>query len=269
MNSEMIKLESEKRKLNLLVLKPEKTVKNPPGVLWIHGGGYLTGFKEMVYFSRAKSLVEKFGAVVISPGYRLSFQKPFPAALEDCYSALKFLKNNSEWLGINSEQIMVGGESAGGGLAVALTLLARDQNSVNIAYQTPLYPMISFEDTITSKNNYQFPWNTLTNHYAWDRYLKGLKSVNKYASPSVETNFSQLPPAYSFVGINEPFYQETLDYFLNLRKAGISADLDVYPTGFHAFDMLLPGNKLSKKAIQNFEDHFDYAKKHYFNPKIN
>ena len=83
---------------------------------WIHGGGYITGMKEMVHMSRAVDLVKRFGAVVVSPGYRLAIQRPFPAAAEDCYSALVYLKDHAQELGIRQNQIMVGGESAGGGL---------------------------------------------------------------------------------------------------------------------------------------------------------
>ena len=68
----------------LLILSPKGGAKNAPGVLWIHGGGYVLGMKEMVYMGRAEDLVKKFGAVVISPGYRLAFQKPYPAAINDC-----------------------------------------------------------------------------------------------------------------------------------------------------------------------------------------
>ena len=74
----------------------------------------MLGMKEMVFMSRAVDLVKKYGAVVVSPGYRLSFVEPYPAAIDDCYDALLYLKNHADELGINRNQIMVGGESAGG-----------------------------------------------------------------------------------------------------------------------------------------------------------
>ena len=94
------------------------------------------GMKEMVHASRAVDLVKKFGAVVVSPGYRLAVQRPYPAAAEDCYSALIYMKNHARELGIRRDQIMVGGESAGGGLCAAVCLMARDRASVNIAFHT-------------------------------------------------------------------------------------------------------------------------------------
>lgn len=95
-----------------LVLAPKAGAENAAGVLWIHGGGYIVGMKEMVHASRAVDLVKKFGAVVVSPGYRLAVQRPYPAAAEDCYSALIYMKNHARELGIRRDQIMVGGESA-------------------------------------------------------------------------------------------------------------------------------------------------------------
>ena len=106
-----------------------------------------------ILLPHARLLVEKYGAVVVAPEYRTAFEKPFPADLEDCYAALLFLKVHADELGINDAQIMVGGESAGGGLTVATCLLARDIGEVNIAFQMPLYPMLDDRDTETSRDN--------------------------------------------------------------------------------------------------------------------
>ena len=89
---------------------------------------------QKILLSHARFLVEKHGAVVVAPEYRTAFEKPFPADLEDCYAALLFLKVHADELGINDAQIMVGGESAGGGLTVATCLLARDLGEVNVAF---------------------------------------------------------------------------------------------------------------------------------------
>ena len=141
---------------------------------------------EMIYFIRAISLVKKYGAVLIVPAYRLLIEASYPAALEDSYAALKFLKDNSNYLGVNVNQIMIGGESAGGGLTVALCMYARDKKEVNIAFQMPLYPMLDDRDTASSKNNKSPIWNTKRNHKAWEMYLGKLykKDVPKYASPA-------------------------------------------------------------------------------------
>jgi acetyl esterase/lipase len=82
--SVQLKIDCGNNRIPLLVLSPESGAKDAPGVLWIHGGGFITGMKEMVYMSRAVDLVKEFGAVVVSPGYRLAITKPYPAALDDC-----------------------------------------------------------------------------------------------------------------------------------------------------------------------------------------
>lgn len=227
-------VKSAGKEIKLLILKPTKNRRpreETPGILWIHGGGYITGMAEMVYISRAMALVKKFGAVVVTPEYRLSKEAPYPAALLDCYAALKYIKNNGAELGINTSQIMVGGESAGGGLAAAVCMYARDKGEVNIAFQMPLYPMLDDRDTPSSQNNHAPVWNTKRNHIGWKAYLGEFwkKEVPAYAAPARQTDYSNLPPAYTFVGDIEPFYWETLMYIENLKKAGVEAKADVYP----------------------------------------
>ena len=252
--------------LKLLILLPKGTRQPPektPGILWIHGGGYAVGMAGMVFMSRAKRLVTAYGAVVISPEYRLAGKEPYPAALEDCYAALLYLKAHAEELGCAADRIMVGGESAGGGLTAALCMLARDRGEVNIAFQMPLYPMLDHRDTDSSRNNHGVSWNTRRNHVAWRLYLRAVEGeIPPYASPARQTDYRNLPPAYTFVGNREPFYCETVTYIENLRKAGVPARVDVYPTGFHAFDMLLPFCRISRQAIEAFEKQYAYAAEH-------
>lgn len=254
-------------RMKLLVLRPvaqNRAAQSTPGILWIHGGGYAVGMAGMVFMSRAKRLVTEYGAVVISPEYRLAGKAPYPAALEDCYAALLYMKEHAAALGCASDQIMVGGESAGGGLTAALCMLARDRCEVNIAFQMPLYPMLDCRDTASSRDNHGISWNTKRNHAAWKLYLRSVAGeVPPYASPARQTDYSRLPPAYTFVGSTEPFYCETLAYVDQLQKAGVPAQMNVYPTGFHAFDMLLPFLRISRKARCAFEQQYVYAAQHY------
>ena len=267
-----VRIISDGRRMKLLIFRPTVSAKpreNTPGILWIHGGGYVTGMAGMIYMSRAIHLVKKYGAVVVTPEYRLAPKHPYPAALHDCYAALKYLKENTDTLGVNSSQIMVGGESAGGGLTAALCMYARDMGEVNIAFQMPLYPMIDDRDTDSSRDNHAFGWNTRLNHMGWKAYLGGQwgRDVPPYAAPSRQTDYTGLPPAYTFVGDIEPFYCETLSYIDDLNKAGIEAHVDVYPNCFHAFDMLMPFRKVSKQAAAEFERRYLYAVEHYFAPQ--
>lgn len=261
-----LRIQADGRRIPALVLSPNGTVKDAPGVLWIHGGGYVFGMKEMVFRGRAVDLVRKYGAVVVSPGYRLAFQSPYPAALHDCYQALLYVKRHAAALGIREDQIMIGGESAGGGLCAALAMMARDRGEVNIAYQMPLYPMIDNLDTDSSRDNHGRVWNTRKNHFGWRMYLRGdaKKEVSPYAAPARQTDFTGLPPTYTFVGDGEPFCQETLDFVQKLRDAGVEASVDVYHTDLHAFDMMDKKADISREAIRKFEEKFAYAKKHYF-----
>lgn len=267
--SEKRKIASAGKEITVYIFKPtqnKKTREQTPGILWIHGGGYVTGMAKMIYMSRAIDLVKKYGAVVITPEYRLSKEAPYPAALEDCYATLMYLKEHAEELGINSRQIMVGGESAGGGLTAAVCMYARDKGEVKIAFQMPLYPMIDDRDTESSRDNHAPIWNTKRNHMGWKAYLGKLwqGDVPAYAAPARQTDYSNLPPAYTFVGDIEPFYCETLTFVDNLKKAGVEAKVDVYPKCFHAFDMLLPFLKVSRRAIAEFEKQYLYATEHYF-----
>ena len=224
----------------LIILRPAGQKGLIPGILWIHGGGYMTGMAAMVYASCGRMLARKYGAVVVSPGYRLAWKKPYPAALEDCYTALEYMADHAEELGIRRDQLIVGGESAGGGLAAAVCLYARDQGWIPVAFQIPLYPMLDCFDTPSSRDNHGHNWNTRRNHWGWKHYLGdmyGSPSVPKYASPSRETDYSGLPPAYTYVLDGEPFLDETRAYIRSLQEAGVEAAVDVYHGDFHGFDV--------------------------------
>ncbi len=241
-------------RMKLIVLQPRERQGLLPGILWIHGGGYMTGMAAMVYKSCGRALAERYGAVVISPGYRLSWRAPYPAALRDCYAALEYLWDHAEELGVDRERILVGGESAGGGLAAAVCLYARDQGKIRVAMQMPLYPMLDCEDTESSRDNHGRVWNTRKNHRGWRLYLRrlyGSDQVPPYASPARETDYRGLPPCYTYVCDGEPFYRETLDYVQRLRAAGVPARVDVFPGNLHAFDLFRFWTKEAAEAREN------------------
>ena len=264
--SEKITFSSGRRRIAALVLSPKEPPVRATGILWIHGGGYISGTKEMVHASRAADLVKRFGAVVVSPGYRLAPLAPYPAALDDCYAALLYLKAHAGELGVRDDQLMVGGESAGGGLCAAVCIRARDAGAVNVAFQMTLYPMLDDRDTESSRNNHGRVWNTRKNHFAWRCYLRGKdrKSPPPYAAPARLTDFAGLPPAYTFVCDGEPFYAETVRYIEALRACGIPAELDIYHSDMHAFDLMRPEEPMSRESALRFNEQFAYAQEHYF-----
>ena len=264
-----VRIPTENGGVSALLLSPLTAPKNAAGILWLHGGAYIAGMKEMVHASRAVDLVKKFGVAVLSPGYRLALKAPYPAAIDDCYAARLYLKAHAAAFGVRSDQLMVGGESAGGGLCAAVCIRARDEGKVSVAFQMPLYPMLDDRDTESSRDNRGRVWNTRRNHFAWRLYLRGTDraQLSPYAAPARLTDFSHLPPAYSFVGDGEPFYAEAVRYFERLRAAGVPAELDVYHSDMHAFDMMRPDDVLSIQAAEAFNTRFADAQARFFAPQ--
>jgi acetyl esterase/lipase len=235
--------------LRLLLIRPAVPRDGVAGVLWIHGGGYAIGTPEQSR-ATARRLVAATNCVVVLPDYRLSTQAPYPAALDDCYDALIWLRDNVAELGVAEDQLVIGGESAGGGLTAGLTLLSRDRGEVAVAFQMPLYPMIDDRPTPSSRDNHAPVWNTATNNAAWDLYLGNLRGgdVPAYAAPARATDFAGLPPTLTFVGDVEPFHDEVLDYVARLRAGGVPVTSAVYPGAFHGFDLVAPSAPISRQA---------------------
>ncbi|MDR2751386.1 MAG: alpha/beta hydrolase, partial [Clostridiales bacterium] len=258
------------KKLRLCVYIPAKPKEDVPGLLWLHGGGYGLGVPEQEEKTIAR-FVESSGCVVVSPDYRLSIEAPYPAAIDDCYSALLWLRDNAKKYGIRPDQLFVGGESAGGGLAAALALQARDRKEVSIAFQIPLYPMIDDRMSTPSAKGSKAPlWNHISNFNSWKLYLGDLfesPDVPCYAAPARAEDLSSLPPACSFVGGIEAFRDETVSYFQRLKESGVPTHFKIYPGCFHGFDMLFPNAAVSKDAHEFLMASFRHAVKHYFAPQ--
>lgn len=252
-------------KLRVCIYTRKQKQPKAVGLLWIHGGGYAMGQPEQDFIF-IKRFIKAYNCVVIAPEYTKSIEKPYPAALEDCYLSLLWLKENAENLGIDDSKIFVGGDSAGGGLTAALTLFARDKKEVNIAFQMPLYPMINCFQTESSKNNDAPVWNTKSNDIAWKIYLGDLyktENIPKYASPSLETNYSGLPPTLTFVGDLEPFKDETITYVEDLKKAGVPTAFKLFGGCYHAFDIVNQKSQKAKDATNFLINGFVYACKNY------
>lgn len=233
------------------VMRGKKTQGKTVGILWLHGGGYVLGSPEMAVMSFPKHLINNCNCVIVAPDYTLSAKAPYPAALNDAYQTLLWMKNNKNSLGIDYDKFVVGGESAGGGLTAALCLYARDNSNDSIAFQMPLYPMLDDRITQSSENNNAPIWDTSANKSAWhiylgDRYMNNYVPV--YAAPARETNYKNLPPAISVVGTIEPFYDEVITYFDNIEYEKIETKLMIADGCYHAFDMMAPYAQISKKA---------------------
>lgn len=254
--------------LRFLIVRPKNPQKEAPGILWLHGGGYATGFpgESFPYIDR---FAELSGSVAVLPYYRLSTEAVFPAALDDAVLALHWLKDHAAELGIRSDQIFVGGESAGGGLAAAICLYERDHNGVPIAFQIPLYPMLDDRMDLPSAVDNDAPvWNSKSNRIAWKMYLGenfGSNSVSEYAAPARASDLHNLPPACSFIGTIEVFYDETCAYMEGLKAAGVDVHFKTFHGCFHTFDLCLPNSTPSREAAEFLTESFSYAVSNYFN----
>lgn len=254
--------------LRLLVVRSKNGTKsNATGLLWIHGGGYAIGAPEQDFLF-VEQFVEDGSCVAVLPAYTRSTQEPYPAALDDCYQALLWMKDHDRRLGIDRNQLFVGGESAGGGLTAALCLYTRDLDTVHIAFQLPLYPMLDDRSITPSSQNNDAPvWNTASNIAAWEMYLSSVRNWEEipiYAAPARAENLSGLPPLCTYVGTIEPFYDETRLYVRRMKEQGGSTFFKEFEGCFHAFDLMGYQSQAAKEARDFLMTHFRYAQKHFF-----
>jgi acetyl esterase len=206
-----------------------------PGYVNIHGGGFVMG--DLDTFEQAPVDVAASGVVVVAPDYRLAPEHPFPAGLEDCYAAPEWLAGNAAELGVDPQRIAVGGESAGGGLAAAVALLARDRQGPPICFQLLDIPELDDRlETLSMRTFVDTPiWNRPSAELSWKYYLSGAPEVLglQYAAPSRAENLAGLPPAFVAVCEFDPLRDEGLIYAQRLLAAGVSTELHHYPGTFH------------------------------------
>jgi acetyl esterase/lipase len=240
----------------LRIYRPDNRTDHLPAILWIHGGGYILGNIENDDFSaRQMSLLAE--CIIVSVEYRLAPENPYPAPLEDCYAALKWLAKNADELGADPERIAIGGGSAGGGLAAGLALMSRDLGEVDVMFQFLIYPMIDDRNTIPASNTLPDTifWTRESNRIGWRAYLgcePGGDSISCYAAASRATDLTGLPPAYIAVGEIDLFAQEDIEYARRLIEAGVCTELHVYPGGCHGFDMMAPDAAISRQFADDF-----------------
>lgn len=197
-------------------------------------------------------LVTHLGCALISIDYRLAPETVFPGAIEDCYAALAWVFRHADTLGIDAARIGVAGESAGGGLAAALALLARDRGEFPLAFQHLIYPMLDDRTCTRPPHPHagEFIWHAANNRFGWTALLghaPGIDGVSPYAAAARATRLDGLPPTFLSVGSLDLFLDENLDYAQRLLRAGVPTELHVLPGGVHGFD-LVPGARVSETA---------------------
>ncbi|MGW5072045.1 alpha/beta hydrolase [Rhodococcus sp. NPDC004095] len=231
--------------------RPKSVPRPAPGLLFIHGGGYLIGNAAMGDHL-CRKVSGRLGAVAASVEYRLAPQHPFPTPLEDCYAGLRWLAGQPD---VDATRIAIAGESAGGGLAAALALLARDRGEIEPAFQLLSYPML--DDRTTERTNVDERslrvWSAASNRYGWRSYLGPTVSgdeVPPLAAPARYRDLTGLPPAWIGVGTLDLFHDEDVAYAARLSDAGVPCTLHVVPGAYHGFD-LVEGRSTTSRAYRN------------------
>ena len=229
--------------VRVIVMKPKSAGSGRPGILHIHGGGYVMGTADLTAPADV-AYVMHVGAVVVSVDYRLAPETPHPGPVEDCYAGLAWLYQQAGELGVDRKRIAVTGESAGGGLAAATVLLARDRKQIPVAFQHLVFPML--DDRTTSQRDPssfvgEFVWTREANVFGWTALLgraPGGADVSPYAAPARMEDLTGLPPTFLSTGAIDLFLEEDLDYARRLVRAGVPTELHVYPGAPHGFMMV-------------------------------
>lgn len=250
-----IRSQDERNKIRLRIYKPQTMSATPaPVLIWLHGGGYVIGNPELDD-SHCAEFVRALGITVVSVAYRLAPKYPFPAGLEDAYAAIEWVNAHSDQLGVDMNRLVVGGESAGGGLAAALVQLLHDRQKIKPVFQLLIYPMLDDRtvlrtDMDDSKN---ITWSQKSNRFGWESYLGtkcGTEDMPAYSVPARRVDLSGLPPAWIGVGTLDIFHDENVVYAQRLKECGVTCDMLLVPGAFHGFDRF--GAELS--IVQAFRE---------------
>ena len=222
-----------------------------PGLLMIHGGGFMIGSVEAEHAGAALTAIDT-GAVVVSVEYRLAPEHPYPAGVHDCYAALSYLHAEADALGVDPARVALSGASAGGGLAAATALMAHDRGGPAICFQLLAIPELDDRlETPSMRTFVDSPlWNRPLAVQSWRAYLGplyGSAEVPAYAAPARAEDLAGLPPAYISTAENDPLRDEGIDYAQRLLQAGVSVELHQFPGTFHG-SALVTSAAVSKRA---------------------
>ncbi len=247
-------------KIRLKIYRPVSQTGDLPPMLYTHGGGYVSGSPD-VFDGHIADFIERRPCVIVAPAYRTALVKPYPAAFDDCYDALLWMRDNAAELGIDPDKFMIAGHSAGGGLTAAVTLKARDTKDVNIAFQMPFYPMIDDLQPSDPERFIDVPgWDSKANAFGWGSYLKDLhergEEIPTYAAPARNTDYRDFPPTITFVGTFDPFYRETVEYVDSLKAEGVDVAFKLYKGCPHGHEQVYPNTPVGQDGIAFTYDNY-------------
>lgn len=226
-----------------------------PVVLWIHGGGYVIGAAAQDD-TLCGRIAERLDATVVSVDYRLAPEHPFPAPLDDCYAAYELIHREPELLGIDPTRLVIAGQSAGAGLAAALTLRVHDARRPLPKLQLLVYPMLDDRTVLRdAESSHHRLWDTASNKLGWKAYLGALEpgaaNVSDHAAPARRVELRGLPPTWIGVGTLDLFHAENVDYAKRLTAAGVPTTLEIVDGAFHGFDAVLPRAPVSLRFFES------------------
>jgi len=248
--------------IRLHIFKPSNQAKPLPAMLYIFGGGLITGNLEM-NDAYCQEYALAFNCIVVAVEYRLAPEHPYPAGVEDCYAALLWLANNEKELQIDLNRLVVAGGSAGGNLTAAVSLMARDRKGPKISFQAPVCPMLDNTNSLPSVAEYEneFLWSGQQNKLAWEMYLGANFSqpAPAYASPLHADDFTGLPPTYTYVGELDVFRDETIEYVKKLTKARVPVEFHLYPGVYHGAELVPVSGGYRERIQQNYMDALNRA----------
>lgn len=240
--------------VNVVIYQAPGRSKPSGALLWIHGGGTVMGTLRQGH-AWCSRVADELGALVVSVDYRLAPENPYPAGLDDCYQALRWLHDNAVNLGIDPARIAVGGDSAGGGLAAALAQRARD-TSLPVRFQLLVYPMLDDRTILRAEAHDRtfYTWTPTSNRFAWTAYLghpPQERDDRPYTAAARRANLTGLPPAWIGVGDLDLFHAEDVGYARRLREAGVECELRIEPGMYHGADALFDGKAPSMTAFRS------------------
>ncbi|WP_299759701.1 alpha/beta hydrolase [uncultured Pontibacter sp.] len=223
--------------IHVRVYTPQNSGSSNPGIVYYHGGGWVIAGID-TYHASARALAEKTGAVVVSVAYRQAPEHKFPTAHNDSFAAYKWVIDNAQSLKINPDKVAVAGESAGGNLAAAVSMMARDNNTKMPVHQLLVYPIAGHDFNTESYNKYAEakPLSKAGMQWFFDKYLaKPADAQNPMISLVSAPNLKNLPPATIINAQLDPLMTEGQMLADKLKDAGIPVETKVYDGVTHEF----------------------------------